>query len=211
MKHLNIIGIIICFTLFTCNKYYGNNNIIVEINNDEILILNSIIDNLLMSDVILDKKDIIINKSLFVNNYFEGDCGCFEDENNNHEYTYESMVKNTDYYVSKLELNNEIIKSFINSNINKKYMKNDIQFISGILIKDEVLENLFSTSRRKDRKNIITFSNIGFNNGKDEALIFVSFENTMDLPISSYGKYIYLIKENETWNIMRYEYSWFGG
>ena len=70
------------------------------------------------------------------------------------------------------------------------------------MIKDEVLEN---------RKNIVTFSNIGFNDGKNEALIFVSFENTMDLPISSYGKYIYLIKKNETRDIKKYEYSWLGG
>jgi hypothetical protein len=112
------------------------------------------------------------------------------------------MVKNTDYYVSKLEIDKEIIKSFIDNNINKKYMDNNIRFISGILIKGEISEN---------RNNIVTFSNIGFNNIKNEALIFVSFENTMDLLIASYGKYIYLIKENEIWNIKKYEYSWYGG
>jgi hypothetical protein len=201
MKYLNIVWIIIGFSLFTCNKYYGNDNIIVKINNDEMLIFNSIMDNILMKSEILNKENIIINKSLFVNNFFEGDCGCFQEERKKDEHTYESMVRNTDYFVSKLALNKEIINSFIENNINKKYMNNNTQFISGISIKDEVSEN---------RNNIITFSNIGFNNEKNEALIFASF-NTMELKLASYGKYIYLVKENETWNIKKYEYSWYGG
>jgi hypothetical protein len=171
------------------------------LNENEVLIINSIINNIFNSDIILENRNnTFINKLLFVDNFFEETCGCFEDEDDQYQHTYENMVKNTEYYITELEIKNNIIESFIHNNIYKKYMDNN-NFELEILINERML---------KDSNILITFSNIGFNNDKTEALIFMSIKIPMNFPIISYGKYIYLIKYNETWNIKNEKYSWLG-
>jgi hypothetical protein len=160
--------------------------------------MNTIIRDILNRDFDNIYK-ININRVLFVDNFFEGNCGCFDDEVDKEKHTYENMVKNTEYYIREMEVNNVIIKSFINNNINKIYINGNLEFESGIIIKDEL---------RDENDIIINFSNVGFNQNKTEALIHMS----ISFPDGyGYAKYLYLVKEIETWEIKNYKYSWYGG
>ncbi|MCL2443479.1 MAG: hypothetical protein FWD13_08470 [Treponema sp.] len=172
---------------------------------EENVIINTVINHVLTNE--LKRKfdnnniNIFVNKLLYVDNFFEDTCGCFEDDLAGYEHTYENMVKYSEYYLTELEINYDTIKSFISNNINKIFLDYDIQFESLVLLNEEIYNHTHS---------LITLSNIGFNIDKTEALIHISIKNPFHLQYISYGKYIYLIKENGTWKVKKDIYSWLG-
>jgi len=131
MKYINIfiifaLGLVLLFSCYPKNNrdFYGINYleinydkaILIELNHEEISIIDTVINHFVKKWNILEQ--IYVNKYLFVDNLFYGSCGCFDDNNKTHEYTYEFMVRNEKYYLEGMGINNEIINSFINKNIN---------------------------------------------------------------------------------------------
>jgi len=177
-------------------------------NNDEINIIHLSEEDIMVIDAVVNytinleankNNELIIymNNLLYVNNYFENSCGCFEEHF--YENTYENMVKNSKNILSELTNDNNLIMSFINNNIKKYIIYENTLFKSNILFLDESIEIPYFE---------MTISNIGYNNIKTEAIIHMS----LNFPNGyGYGKYIYLIKENDIWSFSNYEYTWFGG
>jgi hypothetical protein len=175
---------------------------IIELNDDEIMIIDSIINYTLIlesnGDFYKNDMPVYINNILFVNNDFEGSCGCFDDIIEKHEHTYENMIRNLKNILVELKIEKELILSFIDNNIKKYNINKNIQFKLNIILEEELLENPYLE---------MTFSNIGFNNDKTELLIHMSINYPNGF---GYAKYIYLIKDNEIWNVNNYKYAWLG-
>jgi len=206
MKYINIIFILSLGSILLNSCYPKNNNvsmgtnfleinydeaIFIELNQEEISIIDTVINQFVNRWDILDK--IYVNKYLFVDNLFYGSCGCFDDNNKTHEYTYEFMVKNEKYYLEGMGINNELIESFINKNI-QIWQINNMQFTSEISLEKEISGSQYFE---------FTFSNIGINYIENEALLHVSTNNRR-------GTYISLIKNNEIWIIIDENISWSG-
>ena len=109
------------------------------------------------------------------------------------------MVKNSENVLIKLNIDNALILSFINNNFEKFRINENTQFKSNILLKKESTENNYLE---------ITFSNIGFNDNRSEALIHTSIVYP-----NGFGKakYMHLVKDVKSWKINNFVYAWIGG
>lgn len=190
------IYIFLMLFFFSCNSSQGN--IQNKLNEDEVSILNAIINHFNISGS--NNKIYMIN-ILFVDNFFEETCRCFDDDLVGFEHSYESMVKDTNYYITKLEINSEIIESFINNNIEKRRIENNTKINSEIFSNEDLLDDSYTK---------LIFSNAGFNKNETEALIHFSIYLPSYSTNASYAKYVYLIKDNGIWNVKKDSYSWIG-
>jgi len=208
-----VFGLFLLFCSFSCKTQSLNEPEIVELNKDEIIIMDAIINSILTDGFIKILNDtqnsLHVIDLLYVDNYFEDSCGCFEEELAGHEYTYESMVRDTERNIKgwgqTWEIDTSTIEMFIVNNIETKRMDiNSIQFESNVIVVHE-LSHAHHTW--------ITFSSIGFNKDNTEALIFYSikFLGSLRSIYSSYGKYVRLVNENGVWSIKNDTYAFLGG
>jgi len=203
MKYFSVFAIIFSVFIFSCKPNIKENYEINEINtihlNEEsIMIIDTVIDYIINLENNKNNEIVIyMNNLLYVNDYFGQSCGCFEEHL--HINTYENMVINSKNKLSELNIDNNLITSFINNNIFKYLIYENTQFKSNIYFVDKPLEVSYYE---------MTISSIGFDNDKTEAIIHMSlnFPNGF-----GYGKYIYLIKENDYWSVNNYKYTWIGG
>jgi len=205
MKYQTVLSLLLGLFLLSCSTTQINTHAAKILCEEENMIINTVINYVLTNELKRKFDDnninIFVNRLLFVDNFFEDSCGCFEDDLGGYEHTYENMVKYSEYYLTdNFEIEYETIKSFISNNIEKVFLNDNIQFESIVLLNEEVSDN----------HSLITLSNIGFNINKTEALIHISIKNPFFLQYVSYGKYIYLIKENGTWKVKKDTYSWLG-
>jgi len=101
--------------------------------------------------------------------------------------SYEADLANSEKYLkNNLSLDNEMLRSFIKRNAQKRIIDKDVKFKADFFWKGE-----------KHKKNFfkLTFSNIGFDNSGAKAIIHVY----VDLPGWVFTEYVYLEKTDEDW------------
>ena len=208
MKYFHVLFIVLSISIISCKlDKVNNSNIIetkiIELNEEEIMVIEDAFDFILNFELdnnfYNSEMPIYVSNILFVNNDFEGDCQCFDEIIEKHEYSYEHMVKNSENVLIKLNIDNALILSFINNNFEKFRINENTQFKSNILLKKESTENNYLE---------ITFSNIGFNDNRSEALIHTSIVYP-----NGFGKakYMHLVKDVKSWKINNFVYAWIGG